>query len=240
MGWPSKGWTGSLFATDMEPKTGAYIHRSYWDTKPFVHFAVMDYTVADEFTKEQWDMPRYVSHWDFSEVRKSVVPFMIASNCDEVILKLNDKIMLQKNHVDFKNRIITGFIPYSEGKIEVFGMKAGAQVCSYSVKTPDKAERLEFDAYDVPSDSGVIMLKVRAKDSKGVVCFKESGVVSFEVSGDAGILGTDNGNLSNHTPYNSSSVELYRGRASVAVKLWGKAQIVAKAEKMKSAEIHLD
>ena len=56
-----------------------------------VHFSVMDYSLSDENVKEHWDMPRLADHWHFPQFHKTVIPYVIASNCEEVRLYLNEK-----------------------------------------------------------------------------------------------------------------------------------------------------
>lgn len=56
-----------------------------------VYFAVMDYSLEDEGVKEHWDIPMYAEHWHFPQIHRAVIPYMIASNCEEVKLFLNEK-----------------------------------------------------------------------------------------------------------------------------------------------------
>ena len=65
MGWPAKGWSGALFAADMEKRPAAWQYQSYWTKEPMVHFAVLDGSLPDEGVKEHWDSPAYVTHWSF-------------------------------------------------------------------------------------------------------------------------------------------------------------------------------
>lgn len=94
MGYPAKGWSGALFATDMEKRPIAWQYQSYWTKEPMLHFAVMDYSLPDEGTKEHWDYPRYVSHWEFPQFKKTVIPYMIATNCEQVEIQVNEKEFL--------------------------------------------------------------------------------------------------------------------------------------------------
>lgn len=83
MGYPAKGWNGALIRTNGEPKAGYYIMQSYWTARPMVHFEVMDYSLSDEGVKDHWDIPMYAGHWHFPQFTNTVVPYMIASNCEK-------------------------------------------------------------------------------------------------------------------------------------------------------------
>lgn len=115
--WPAKGWSGSLFYSDMIPRASAYILRSFWSEKPFVKFFVMDYSVADEGVKENWDIPRYVSHWHFPHIYRTLVPIMVTSNCTEISVEINKKIVLRAKPSNYINNMVTAFIPYTKGNL---------------------------------------------------------------------------------------------------------------------------
>ncbi|MEG7531339.1 MAG: glycoside hydrolase family 2 TIM barrel-domain containing protein, partial [Hungatella sp.] len=128
MGYPAKGWSGALFATDMEKRPIAWLYQSYWTTKPMVHFAVMDYSIMDEGVKEHWDYPRYVSHWEFPQFQKTVIPYMVATNCEEIRILINEKEFLVKPVKEFPNRMVTGFLPYMPGTVTIIGKNGGEEV----------------------------------------------------------------------------------------------------------------
>lgn len=232
MEYPAKGWSGALFATDMECRPMAYQYKSYWSKEHFVHFAVMDYSIPDEGVKEHWDAPRYVSHWEFPQFRKTVIPFMIASNCDMVELYVNEKQFLQKRPSECPNRMITGFVPYLPGKVTVYGYKNGLKVCEHILKTPGIAVRLQFEEeeYKLPvvkeDETYTRMFKVRVYDAEGNAVFREARKVQFIVEGAAEILAVDNGDIKGEEPYQNDRIHLFRGRASVAVRFHGNAGVV--------------
>lgn len=226
MGWPYKGWSGSLVYTNNERKPMSYLFQSYWDDKPMVYFAVMDYTLQDEGVKEHWDAPRYANHWNFPQFNKSVIPYMVATNCEEVRIKLNDKTLIVNKPETYPNRMVTGFLPYMPGTITTKGYINGKEVCSHTVKTAGPSVKLGFDMEQVqlPATKGYQKLfTVRALDQDGVPVFHESARVTFKVTGPAEIIGIDNGDLSSREPYNSNQQHMYRGCVSTVVRLTGES-----------------
>ncbi len=145
IGYPAKGWSGSLFSTDLEKRPIAWIHQSNWTKEPVVRFAVMDYTIPCNQTKEGWDYPRYETHWEFPQFQGVVIPYMIATNCEQVKLFVNEKEFLLKPPAAYPNRTITGYLPYLPGKVTAIGLNDGKEVCRHEVVTPGAAVKLSFE-----------------------------------------------------------------------------------------------
>ena len=250
MGYPAKGWSGAPIHTNNEYRPIAYVLKSIWSKEPVVHFSVMDYSLDDEGVKEHWDSPIYADHWHFPQFKKTLIPYMIASNCDEVHLFLNGKQFFIPRPSECKNGIITGFLPWQPGTVTVIGYQNGKEACRHEVVTPGMAVALAFDQkYDqendqksnlenglendqeecvstvklgVPEKKQHLLLTVRAVDENGNPCFRESGKVHFAVEGAAKIVGVDNGDICSNEPYQEDSVHLYHGCASVMLELYGK------------------
>jgi beta-galactosidase len=245
MGWPAKGWSGAPIRTNMEKRPNYYILQSYWSKKPMVHFSVMDYSLADEGIKAHWDTPMYADHWHFPQFGKTVIPYMIASNCDEVRLWLNGKRYYVPAPSDCPNRLISGFLPWLPGTVTAEGYINGEKVCEHSLKTPGFAVKLNFDEMTaaVPAEEGYeLLLTVRTFDQDGNPCFRESGRVRFAVEGCGEILAVDNGSLMHEEPYGAESVHMHQGVASVLVRLTGeegKIRVRAFCEGMQPAALDL-
>ena len=234
MGYPAKGWSGAPIRTNNEYRPVAYMLKSIWSEEPVVHFSVMDYSLDDEGVKEHWDSPIYADHWHFPQFRKTLIPYMIASNCDEVHLFLNGKQFFIPRPSECKNGIITGFLPWQPGTVTVVGYQNGKEACRHEVVTPGMAVALAFDQecdhkecvstvnLGIPEKKQHLLLTVRAVDENGNSCFRESGKVHFAVEGAAKIVGVHNGDICSNEPYQEDSVHLYHGCASVMLELYCK------------------
>ncbi|OAS22109.1 sugar-binding domain-containing protein [Paenibacillus oryzisoli] len=224
MGYPAKGWAGSLFSTNNERKPLSYLYESYWSEKPMVYLAVMDYSLQDEGAKEHWDAPRYASHWNFPQFNKTVIPYMIASNCEEVTLELNGKQFHVLKPSSHPNRMITGYLPYFPGTITLRGFIHGEEMCQYQLKTAGPAVRLAFDTREIrleAKESYQQLFTVRAVDQDGTPVFRESAKVTFAVTGPAEIVGVDNGDLCSSETYDNTWMHMYRGCVSTVIRLTG-------------------
>lgn len=245
MGWPSKGWTGSLFRTDGSSRFSAAIHRSLWTDEPMVRFAIMDYTLPDEFSKEHWSLPPYTEHWHLEGVRQRVVPFAVATNCERIEIVLKNRRYFYTNPKNNLRGIITGFLPYLPGDIRVEGFIRNKKACEQCLCTPGNADHLEFlpAEADLPGEQGYeIFLSVQAQDENGVPNLRTTGLAAFSAEGPAEIIAVDNGNLMELTVYNAHDIPLYLGRASVLLRLTdnkGEVHVYAHVEGLKTAEITL-
>lgn len=72
----------------------AWILQNYGTQEPMIHFAVMDQSLSDTGAKEHWDYPRYEHHWEFPQFSKVVIPYMVATNCEQVEVHVNEKTFL--------------------------------------------------------------------------------------------------------------------------------------------------
>ncbi len=240
MGYPAKGWNGALIRTNNQYKTGYYILQSYWSKKPMVHFSVMDYSLEDEGVKDHWDIPMYAHHWHFPQFHNTVIPYMIASNCEDVKVFVNDSRIYVKRPAEYENRLITGFLPWLPGKVTVIGYNNGEEVCREEIRTPGPAVALAFEETNIflPASNGYQkLLSLHAVDEEGTPCFRESAKIRFRAEGPVKILAVDNGDAKSLEPYQADTIHLYHGCASVMVALTGtegRSVIYADAEGMRS------
>lgn len=254
MGYPAKGWSGALFAIDMEKRPIAWQIQSYWTREPMVRFAVLDGSLPDEGVKEHWDAPRYVTHWEFPQFQRTVLPYMIATNCEEVELHVNEKEYAVRPAKEFSSGLITGFLPYFPGEVTVIGKNGGKEVCRHTVRTPGAAVKLSFEKEEQTvrlsrekTDSAEvfgeinpyqILCKVRAYDGEENPVFRESAKVVFTVEGPAQIIGVENGDIKSAEPADNDFIHLYYGRADVALRITapGRVKVTAYAAGLKAGQ----
>ncbi|NMM93720.1 sugar-binding domain-containing protein [Bifidobacterium oedipodis] len=239
MGWPSKGWSGALVRTNGVPKAGYWLMKSYWqaDGEPFVHFMVADYSQPDENVKEHWDIPPFVGHWHFPQFQRGVMPYMVATNCDEIRILHPYRELFCKPVREYPNRVVTGYLPWHPGTLTVIGYRDGKEVCREEIVTPvSPAVSLQFadiaalgrpalpEVVDVPAERGYEQLFcVQCLDTDGNPVFRESTSVRFRVEGPAEIVAVDNGNLMGNEPYGGDAIHMYQGVASVMLRFTGEA-----------------
>lgn len=225
IGYPFRGRGCVPLRTNRSRRPMYYAFQSWWTEKPMVRFCVVDYTVADEGTKWHWNVPPFAEHWDFPQFKMQMVPYMIASNCEEVKMYINGNPYILPMPADCPNGLIMGYAPYIPGTVEVVGYRNGEAVCSHKIGTPTGNIRLEFEAetITVPAEKDYeLLVGLKVLDEKGSPVFRETATVTFRTEGGAEVIAVDNGDLTELAPYAASSCKLYRGQASVLVRLTGK------------------
>ena len=234
IGYPFRGRGCSPLRTNHSRRPMYYAFQSWWKDEPMVRFSVVDYTVPDEGTKWHWNIPPFAEHWDFPQFKMQPVPYMIASNCEEVKLYLNGNPYLLPKPAECPNRMIMGYLPYLPGTVEVVGYRDGKAVCNHKVVTPASAAKLAFcqESISVPAEDGYEQLiSVQALDEAGNPVFREGRPVEFSLEAGGQILAVDNGDLSDLAPYHASTCKLYRGQASVLLRMNGTpGQVILRAE----------
>ncbi len=241
MGWPSKGWTGSIFRTNHVPRFSYYVLKSHWVKEPMVRIGILDYTLPDEYTKESWAMPPYEELWDYPQIRKAVLPIMVATNCERVIVQYGEKKLILDSASRDANGMLRGFIPYVPGKLIATGYIGETPVCEHVLETPGPAAKLVFESKKPTPRGEQVLYTVQAQDSEGRFILRAEQTVHFAVEGAGEIVAVDNGDLTCPLPYRSHDVPLFRGRASVLVRTWGDQPVcvTASSEGLESARIRL-
>lgn len=259
MGWPSKGWSAAPLRSNGVARFSYDILRSYWTDEPMVSFAVLDYTLPDEMVKEHWGLPPYVKHWDFPQFTKALIPYAVASNCDEVRIWVNGKRYYVPCPSDCPNRLVTGYLPWAPGVVMVEGVSNGEVTCRDVTHTPVGPVAglvFESDCPDACRDGSVLagvgvparrgyeqLFTVRSVDANGNLVFRSNARIEFAVYGSAHIVAVDNGNLVNDEPYAAEDVTSHRGRASVLVRfdgVPGRVDVVARCGDASAAQLECE
>lgn len=160
------------------PKFGYYFYQSQSDRAPMVKIA---------------------SHWS----ENSATDVKIFSNCDEVKLYLNNKLIATQmpdsneisnnlNHAPFTFKVGT----FKKGELRAEGYIAGKKVATDKVATAGKPHALKcwIDESGVAPQAGckdIVFLYVAAIDSKGNICHDFEDAISVDVDSNVKVLNTD-------------------------------------------------
>ena len=125
----------------------------------------------------------------------------VYSNCDEVELSLNGKVISRqkpdqdRNSINLKHPPYTFKIPeYVAGKLEAKGFMAGKEVIKTERKTPGKPAQinLSVDISGKEPQSGkndAVFVYASVTDAEGTVIPDDAHAVTFTVEGDAELIG---------------------------------------------------
>jgi beta-galactosidase len=170
----------------------------------------------------------------------------VYTNAEEVELFLNGKSLgNEKQHPDAS--AITFQVPFEPGTLKAVARSGGTIVASDELKTAGKPARIVFTA-DTPATplspdwNDVRYVTATLVDAAGTRIPDSTTVVHFAATGPASIIAVDNGNLTDHDPYQASQRKLYFGNAVALLRATGsagKVTVTVSAEGVPSATLTL-
>ena len=225
--WPAKGWPNGLFDMCMFEKPRAAYHRAMWNAEPMVRIAVPDNSLDIEHGRDLWQWPRMAESWTFPESHMYVViEIRTITNCEEVELFFDGKLMGRKKTADFDNNTILWYLPYKHGKLEAVGYNGGKEACRHALVntggttqaavTPDRAT-IKADGQDLSH------ITVELRDKDGNLVQTDDRRVTVTVEGEGRLRGVDNGDVRREKCAVTNSLDTYFGRALIVVQSTRKA-----------------
>ena len=246
-GWPAKGWAQGAFDLSLQPKPIAYLLRSMFSDEPVVHIGVIDDDKSDVVWNDvQVGTARMSENWNRKPDTKATIN--VYTNCDKVVLKLNGKVVAEKENTlntKGRNKLRIDDIMYQSGTLEAIGYKDGKPVASHKIMTAGKIQRLNLEADNnnwLADGKDLQHIRVTAVDKKGNKVWSANQQLTFEVDGDAKIVGVDNGDITSEELTVGNTRRLFNGSALVilrAGKNAGKVQLKVSSPDLKTQIIKL-
>lgn len=228
-GWPSKGWSCGLFDICMHEKPRAAYHRAQWSDRPIVRVAVMDPSLDIDHGRDLWQWPNMTADWSFPRSYEGLVmDVRTITNCDEVELLLNGKVMGRERTADHQNNTIEWHIPFTPGNVVARGYRNGELADTFRIVTARRAEAasLSVDRSEIKADGqDVSFVSLRLTDGEGNPVQVDDRMVTVSIEGEGRFCGIDNGDLRRSVPFGpgQKSLKTYFGRALVRVQSLRKA-----------------
>lgn len=217
--WPLKGWDWGFLDLASFEKPVYYNRKSLWTTEPVVYIAVERKSLPS-YEKEEFDWRAFnvVSHWNWADDGRKLLPVKVFSNCDEVDLYLNNKRIGHQKPDQYN--IASFNVKYALGVLKAIGMKNGKKATEYTLTTAGAATQLVAKA-DKPSASlsshRIIHLEIKALDQKGNIVPLADKQITVNVSGSGQLIGLDTGDQTSHEPYKTNSRKLFEGKARAII-----------------------
>ena len=246
-GWPAKGWAQGAFDLSLQPKPIAYLLRSMFSDEPVVHIGVIDDDKSDVVWNDvQVGTARMSENWNRKPDTKATIN--VYTNCDKVVLRLNGKVVAEKENTlntKGRNKLRIDDIMYQPGTLEAIGYKDGKPVASHKIMTAGKIQRLNLEADNnnwLADGKDLQHIRMTAVDKKGNKVWSANQQLTFEVDGDAKIVGVDNGDITSEELTVGNTRRLFNGSALVilrAGKNAGKVQLKVSSPDLKTQIIKL-
>lgn len=211
--WPAISSQFGIMDLCGYPKDFYYYYKAWWREEPLVHI---------------------FPHWNGTAgERKDVHVF---SNCGEVELFVNGKSQGKKT-METDGYLEWDNIIYEPGEICAVGYKNGTAVKKETVQTAGAAAQVKLSVDFKENDIAVIRAEVQ--DEQGRVVPDGSNELSFLFGDGVTLLGTSNGDPSDHTGVKSSRRKAFHGLAQAVVRFDGKGVVSVKADGLACNELML-
>ena len=247
-GWPAKGWPQGIFDIALNPKPKAYYMKSYFvPDEPLVHIGVVDRKGSQPWNGVQTGNDSMSDHWNRQPgQRLSLITY---TNAEEVELILNGKSLgTQSNNIadpKVRNQIRWNNVVFEPGYIEAVARTAGKVVARHRIETTGKPAALVAQAdNDRWQADGVDLqhIDVRIVDDKGRIIQTIDDEVTFEVDGDARIVGVINGYIASNEMTVGNKRRLFNGHCTVILRAGrkpGKVTLSATVDGLKTTKVKL-
>lgn len=192
------------------PKDSYYFYKSQWTNEPVLHL---------------------LPHWNWKEGRE--IDVVAYTNCDEVRLYLNEKLLGTKTFKETKKMSLQWKVPFAPGILRAEGYLEGKLVAKDKVQTAGEAARIEMTA-DRPainaSGTDLSFVTVKITDEKLVMVPDADNLLHFDIEGEGRIVGVGNGNAMSLEPAKGKERRAFSGMCLVIIQGTGKkGSIVLKA-----------
>jgi beta-galactosidase len=189
--WPNISSQCGVIDTCGFPKDTFYYYQSWWTSQPVLHL---------------------FPHWNWPGMEGKEIAVWVYSNLDKVELFLNGQSLGTKE-VKIDSHV-AWIVKYAPGSIEACGFKNGQQVMTAKRETTGPAATLVMtaDRKELSADGvDVAMFAVAVQDAQGRVLPITDSEVTFKVSGEGKLLGTGNGDPTDHAPDKGASRKAFSG-----------------------------
>lgn len=197
---------------DLTKKESYFVFQSYWASEPMAHIYGHSWPVRWGLLDEPRDVRVY-------------------SNCDRAELFLNGRSLgtLQRDSQDFPAAGLRWKVVFTEGlnQLRVRASKGDVTVqddLELSYQTASWSKPTELRLTENVRQGEVVSVTARIYDAKGVPCLDSRNIVRFSLAGEGRLLD----NLG--TTRGSRELQLYNGRAEIAVAHKGECTIGITAE----------
>lgn len=252
-GWPKRGWETGLMKTNGFIKPHAWYIASKYRNDPMVKLTVKDSLLADSLNQlyswqTKWEGAPLVDHWSFFDdtASKEVVVF---TNCSRVDIELNKRKLETLNRNAFPDGVIKVRVPYESGELVAHAFYLGEKGELLQVSDTLNSSFAPYalamnpDEKDIGEKNRIVHITTSVVDSTGELNPHSEHLVNYELDGPGRIRTIDNGDLSDPTPYGSSSREMRKGRQLLILQAGsepGDLVVSATAEGLKPSRVKIN
>ncbi|AGI38337.1 beta-galactosidase [Thermoclostridium stercorarium subsp. stercorarium DSM 8532] len=239
-GWPCHGSEAGLLDVAGFEKPLYYFRQSLWSDKPVIRLFTV--SSAGKVENIHRDYKKLKPLWNYSD--GEMVQVVCFTNCAEAELFLNGKSYGRKKLADYADGYITWLVPFEKGELKAAGFNdAGEEVRQYVLKTTGEPSFIRLECTDefLNADGrDITHVIAEITDEEGNrVCTAEKEIY-VTVEGEGRLLGLENGDLRDTTPYSERYRKTHNGKLLIYIEAGrteGSVKVKAAAEGLQAAEI---
>lgn len=171
--------------------------------------------VLEVYTMSDNDL--YLKSWNYNE--SEIVCVAVLTNLQNPKLYLNGKECAACN--EMKNNTYYYFVPFESGELTAEAFDKNGKTHTDTIRTHGEAVKASakvYDDTDKEKDLRLLQFEVFLEDENGNAVTDSDKEIEVSVSGDAILLGIENGDTSDLTPYYSNKRKTFGGRLIAFVK----------------------
>lgn len=218
--WPNRGNGAGLLDLCGFKKPEAWFRESLWSDKPMVYLCTTLIPAGSPSqTIPNRPRERAQERWIAPEAPNTVVTVQCYTNCSEVSLTLNGRLVGTKSLNDAVEGKLTWEVPYEPGIVKAVGLRQGKAVAEFALQSAGEPSRVELvpDTKTLRADGkDVCHVECRIVDAAGVRVPNATSEISVEIQGPAKVIGLGNGDLANAI-VSSTHSQVYQGRGLIVL-----------------------
>ena len=222
-GWPNISSQYGIIDTCGFPKDSFFYYQSWWTAKPVLHL---------------------FPHWNWSGYEGKKIALWVYSNLDRVELLVNGNSLGAKQVP--RDGHVAWVVEYAPGVIEARGYQGDTVALTTKRETTGAPKKLVItaDRKTLKADGeDVGMFAVEVRDAEGRLTPVTENDITFKVSGAGRLIGTGNGDPTNHQPDKGSMRKAFGGYCMGLVqteKKAGRIKVEVSSPSLTSAEITVE
>ncbi|MDV7186033.1 glycoside hydrolase family 2 TIM barrel-domain containing protein [Lutibacter sp. TH_r2] len=256
--WPVRVQPSGMLTTAGFPKGSYHMMKTLWNPEPHIHIATQNIEKSlnkldkngnivakdpEQWKHALWKWQDVNEHWNYNN--NEIISVEIYSNCDEIELFLNEKSLGLKKLADFEDHIYKWAVPFSEGKLIAKGKKDGEEIIS-EIITAAKAAKITLSVEEKNLNANnydVAHIIAQLVDKNGNPVKTDNREITFEINGNAKLLGVDNGWIKSVQKFQTNKNTTHNGKTLLIIQSMdktGKVEIKATGENLESEQITIE
>ncbi|WP_231961806.1 glycoside hydrolase family 2 TIM barrel-domain containing protein [Algibacter lectus] len=256
--WPVRVQPSGLLNTAGFKKGSYHMMKTLWTNEPHLYIATQNIEKSlnkidsngkitaknpEKWKHALWEWQDVNEHWNYNT--DAMISVEIYSNCDEIELFLNEKSLGKKKLSDFEDHIYKWGVPFADGNLVAKGYKDRKEITS-EIITARKATQIKLSTEEKSINANnydVSHIIVQLTDDNGNPVKTDNKEITYEIKGNAKLLGIDNGWKKSVQKFQTNVNTTYNGTTLLIIQAMDKAgdvEVIATSEGLPSSSIKVN